>query len=30
MFQFFGQEACGILIPWPGIETAIPALEGES
>ena len=26
---FFGQEACGILAPWPGTEPAPPALEGE-
>ena len=25
----FGHEACGILAPWPGIEPALPALEGE-
>ena len=29
MFWFFGPEACGILAPWPGIEPAPPALEGE-
>ena len=29
MFWFFGCEACGILIPWPGIEPVPPALEGE-
>ena len=29
MFLFSGQEACGILTPWPGIEPALPALEGE-
>ena len=29
MFWFFGHEACGILAPWPGIEPAPPALEGE-
>ena len=29
MFWFFGQEACGILAPRPGIEPAPPALEGE-
>ena len=28
-FWFFGCEACGILAPWPGIEPAPPALEGE-
>ena len=26
---FFGREACGILAPRPGIEPALPALEGE-
>ena len=26
---FFGHEACGILVPWPGIKLAHPALEGE-
>ena len=26
-FFFFGQEACGILHPWPGIEPASFALE---
>ena len=29
MFWFFGQEACGILVPQPGIEPTPPALEGE-
>ena len=29
MFWFFGCEACGILAPWPGIEPALPVLEGE-
>ena len=29
MFWFFGLEACGILAPQPGIEPALPALEGE-
>ena len=29
MFWFFGHDACGILAPWPGIEPAPPALEGE-
>ena len=28
-FWFFGREACGILAPWPEIEPATPALEGE-
>ena len=27
MFWFFGQEACRILAPWPGIEPTLPALE---
>ena len=26
----FGHEACGILVPSPGIEPAPPALEGEA
>ena len=30
MFWFFGLEARGILAPWPGIEPAPPALEGEA
>ena len=25
----FDPKACGILIPWPGIEPTTPALEGE-
>ena len=29
MFWFFDHKACGILAPWPGIEPALPALEGE-
>ena len=29
MFCFFGIEACGILVPWPGITSTAPALEGE-
>ena len=29
MFRFFGREERGILAPWPGIEPAPPALEGE-
>ena len=29
MFWFFGHEACGILVPQPGIEPAPPALEDE-
>ena len=26
---FFDSKACGILAPQPGIEPALPALEGE-
>ncbi len=26
---FFAHEACGILVPRPGIEPTSPALEGE-
>ena len=29
MFWVFGQEACKILAPWPGLEPALPTLEGE-
>ena len=29
MLWFFGCKTCGILAPWPGIEPAPPALEGE-
>ena len=29
MFCFWGHETCGILAPWPGIEPAPDALEGE-
>ena len=29
MFLFFGQEACGILMLWPGIKPTPLALEGE-
>ena len=29
MFWLFGHEASGILAPRPGIEPALPALEGE-
>ena len=29
MFQLFGQEACGVLATWSGIEPVLPALEGE-
>ena len=27
---FFGLLACGILVPWPGIEPVLPAVEGQS
>ena len=27
--MFFGQEACGILAPQPGMDHAPPALDGE-
>ena len=30
MFWLFGCEVRGILVPWPGIEPALPALEGEA
>ena len=29
MFWFLGHQACGILIPWPGIEPIPPELEGK-
>ena len=29
-FWFFGQEACRILVPQPGIKPAPPVLEGDS
>ena len=29
MFWFFGCEACGILVPRPGIKPVPPALQGE-
>ena len=29
MFWFFGHEACGIIVPQPGIEPVPPALEGK-
>ena len=29
MFCFFSYEACGILVPWPRIKPAPPALEGK-
>ena len=28
MFRFFGHKARGILAPRPGMEPALPALEG--
>ena len=29
MFWFFGLKACGILVPWSGIEPISSALKGE-
>ena len=29
LFWFFGWEACGVLVPWLGIEPTPSALEGE-
>ena len=29
MFWFFGQEACGILVPQQGVKPAPPVLGGE-
>ena len=29
MFFFFGHEACGTLVPQPGIKPTSSALEGE-
>lgn len=29
MFWFFGQEACTVLAPRPGIEPTRPTVEGE-
>ena len=29
VFLIFSHEACGILVPWPGIELTSFALEGE-
>ena len=29
MFWLFDREACGVLSPHPGVETACPGLEGE-
>ena len=29
MFWFFGHETYGVLAPWPLMESAPPALEGE-
>ena len=28
MFWIFGCKACGVLVPWPGIEPVSPALQG--
>ena len=28
-FWLLGQEACRILVPWPGTEPTLPALKGE-
>ena len=28
-FDFFGHEACGVIAPWPRIESTPPTLEGE-
>ena len=29
MFWVLGLEACGILVPRPGVEPTLPALEGK-
>ena len=29
MFWFFGSKSCGVLPPRPGIESTLPALEGD-
>ena len=29
-FWFFDYEACGTLVPWPGMEQHLPALEAQS
>ena len=29
VYWFFGCEACGILVPWPGIKPTPPTLEGK-
>ena len=29
MFWFFGSKSCGVLPPQPGIESTLPALEGD-
>ena len=29
LLLLFGRESCGILVPWPGIEPAPPALESK-
>ena len=28
--HFWGHEVCGILVPWPGFELALTALEGKA
>ena len=30
LFLFFGHTACGILVPWPGIEPVPPVVEVQS
>ena len=30
LFFFFGHMACGILVPWPGVELTPPALQAWS
>ena len=30
LFYLFGRAACGILVPWPGIEPTPPAVEVQS
>ena len=30
VFSFFGFRACGILVPWPGIEPMPPAVDAQS
>ena len=29
MFWFFNLEACGVLAPYPGMKSTLPALEGK-